>query len=423
MIQQLNSISHSPAHGSGAVVTTMVRWCDQVRVRDVRCPRGGRGDLRERGDDPDLHQGAAHDLSVRELQERLAELERSEQEQSAETARRRHWESELLAKNGDSQECARELDAGPGFYCTTNVAGAWNDHRSLLHVQGCRLQCVSVVAVKGGKVPIDAGSLVASCEHDDRFEESDDIAAFKNTQALDQVKIQVMIEDIDCILLAVTVTADDDNDDITVLPAVEEHVYTICRLGVGRRLGSSVACPRGAGRRVRRRITCRCGADWRMSTRVTCPSTKSCTAGTDSRVHALWRPRCLWQPTRLVGGNAEDRAEDLRADADGGPSCGWGPTGASAAEVDPLQAQAIVEESVDGVMGAVSAGCYDEEWFHEADFSVPLDQACKGTSTRYPPQIPGGGSFLQMYVRSPGCRWSQRRNVQGKDEQPHGNCN
>ena len=64
------------------------------------------------------------------------------------------------------------------------------------------MQCVSIVAVKGRKVPIDAGSLVASCEHDNRFEESDDIAAPENTQALDQVKIHVMIEDIDCILLA-----------------------------------------------------------------------------------------------------------------------------------------------------------------------------------------------------------------------------
>ena len=105
-------------------------------------------------------------------------------------------------ENGDSQECARELDAGPGFYRTTNATGAWSDHRSLLHVQGCRLQCVSIVAVKGGKVPTDASSLVASCEHDNRFEESDDIAAPENTQALDQVKIQVIIEDINCILLA-----------------------------------------------------------------------------------------------------------------------------------------------------------------------------------------------------------------------------
>ena len=418
----------------------------------------------------------------------------------------------------------------------TNTTGIWNDHQSLLHDQGCRLQIVSILAVKGGKVPVDAGSLVTSCEYDKRFEESGNTAALENTQTLDQVKIQVMIEDIDCpfyasghcifvvfeercvdvvtglvgakdsagplvrrqkvagfsddvekivglygkvpkvletkfeelgvkfvegetfqrhavrderlvtgenpmssvtclrerrlqdesskilidvtfatdveshfessisetfnftVKVAVTVTADDDNDHITVLPVVEEHVYTICRLGVGRRLGSSVACPRGAGRRLRRRITCRCGADWRMSPRVTCPSTKSCTAGTDSRVHALLRPRCLWQVTRSVGGNAEDRAEDLREDADGGPSCGWRPTGASAAEVDPLQAQSIVEESVDCVTGAVLAGCYDKEWFHEADFSVPLDQACKGTSTRRSPQIPRGESLLQMDV-------------------------
>ena len=105
--QQLNSISPSPAHGSGAVVTTMVRWCDQVRVCHVRCPRCGRGDLRERGDDPDLHQGAAHDLSVRELQERLEELERSEKEQSAETARRRHWSPNCSRKWRLSRVCTR----------------------------------------------------------------------------------------------------------------------------------------------------------------------------------------------------------------------------------------------------------------------------------------------------------------------------
>ena len=54
-----------------------------------------------------------------------------------------------------------------------------------------------IVAVKGGKVPVDAGSLVTSCEYDKRFEESGDTAALENTQTLDQVKIQVMIEDID----------------------------------------------------------------------------------------------------------------------------------------------------------------------------------------------------------------------------------
>ena len=61
---------------------------------------------------------------------------------------------------------------------------------------------MSIVAIKGGKVPIDAGSLVTSCEHDKRSEESGDIAVFENTQALDQAKIHVMAEDIDRIFLA-----------------------------------------------------------------------------------------------------------------------------------------------------------------------------------------------------------------------------
>ena len=90
----------------------MDRRCDQVRVRHVRCPRCAKGDLRERGDDPVLDQGVVHNLSVRALQERLAELERSEKEQSAETAQEFEFcarlekqleaqealESELLAK-------------------------------------------------------------------------------------------------------------------------------------------------------------------------------------------------------------------------------------------------------------------------------------------------------------------------------------
>ena len=105
-------------------------------------------------------------------------------------------------ENGDPQECARELDAGPGCCRATNATGAWSDHRSSPHVQGSRLQCVPIVAIKGGKVPIDAGSLVTSCEHDKRFEESGDIAVFKNKQALDQAKIHVMVEDIDRIFLA-----------------------------------------------------------------------------------------------------------------------------------------------------------------------------------------------------------------------------
>ena len=199
--QQLDSISPSPAHGSGAVVTTMVRWCDQVRVCHVRCPRCGRSDLRERGDD----------LICTRERHTIFRCVSCRSVWKSWNVRRRSRAPRLPAggigvrttrENGDSQECARELDTGPGFYRTTNATGAWSYHRSLLHVQGCRLQCVSTVAVKGGKVPTDAGSLVASCEHDNRFEESDEIAAPENTQALDQVKIQVVIEDIDCILLA-----------------------------------------------------------------------------------------------------------------------------------------------------------------------------------------------------------------------------
>ena len=48
-------------------------------------------------------------------------------------------------------------------------------------------------------------------------------------------------------------------------------------------------------------------------------------------------------------------------------------------------------------MSAVPAGCYDREWFHEADFSVPLDQACKGTSTKRPPESE------KRIVSSDGC--------------------
>ena len=78
------------------------RRCDQVRVRHVRCPPCAKGDLRERGDDPVLDRGVVHDLSVRALQERLAELKRSEKEQSAETAQ----EFEFLRPPGEAPRSA-----------------------------------------------------------------------------------------------------------------------------------------------------------------------------------------------------------------------------------------------------------------------------------------------------------------------------
>ena len=83
----------------------MDRQCDKVRVRHVRCPPCAKGDLRERGNDPVLDQGVVHDLSVRALQERLPEIERSEKEQSAETARRRHWSPNCSRKWRLSRVC------------------------------------------------------------------------------------------------------------------------------------------------------------------------------------------------------------------------------------------------------------------------------------------------------------------------------
>jgi len=77
--------------------------------------------------------------------------------------------------------------------------GAWSEEITgpfyTFKDAGCS---VSIVSVKGGKVPIDAGSLDTPCEHDKRFEESGDIAALEKTQSLKQVKI----EDIDCLFLA-----------------------------------------------------------------------------------------------------------------------------------------------------------------------------------------------------------------------------
>ena len=104
---QLDSISPSPAHGSGAVVTTMVRWCDQVRVCHVRCPRCGRSDLRERGDDLICTRERHTIFRCVGCRKRLEELERSEKEQSAETARRRHWSPNYSRKWRLSRVCTR----------------------------------------------------------------------------------------------------------------------------------------------------------------------------------------------------------------------------------------------------------------------------------------------------------------------------
>ena len=93
--------------------------------------------------------------------------------------------------------------------------------------------------------------------------------------------------------------------DAPALPGVKEPVVAACRCAAGGRLSWRISCWRGAGRSLIWRVACRRGgaggsrsvrvACWsgvgrRLSPRVTCPSTKSCTAGTDSRVFALWKP-------------------------------------------------------------------------------------------------------------------------------------
>ena len=83
----------------------MDRQCHKVRVRHVRCPPCAKG--RERGNDPVLDQGVVHDLSVRALQERLAELERWEKEQSAETAQ----EFEFCARQERQPEAQEALES------------------------------------------------------------------------------------------------------------------------------------------------------------------------------------------------------------------------------------------------------------------------------------------------------------------------
>ena len=136
-----------------------------------------------------------------------------------------------------------------------------------------------------------------------------------------------------------------------------------CQCGVGGRLSWRITCWCGAGRSLIWRVPCRRDdagrslssrvACWlsmgrRLSMRVSCPSTKCCTACTDSRPLALWMPRdrgrrcakswsacatlatCFWQVTRSVGGSAKDRAVDLRAVAGGGWSCSWARQGSAA---------------------------------------------------------------------------------------------
>ena len=122
-------------------------------MRHVRWPRCGRGDLREKDNDPDLHLGAAHDHGARDAgtfgrNGTFGEgAERRDCPQEA-------LESELLAKMETLKNVHESwmLDQDVAARRTT---GVWTDHRSPPHVQGSRLQCVSTA----GRCP---STLVAS---------------------------------------------------------------------------------------------------------------------------------------------------------------------------------------------------------------------------------------------------------------------
>ena len=224
----------------------------------------------------------------------------------------------------------------------TNATGAWSDYRSLLHVQGRQLESVSIVAVKGGKVPIDAGRLGTSCEHDKRFEESGNIAALENTRALDQVKIQVMIEDIDCLFHAgghgIFVAFEERLADIVTRSyAAGKAVAAVCHGTIG-----FVGAKDGAGPIVRRQKVAGFSNDVEK------------TVGLYGKV-----PNVL-----------ETKFEELDA---------------KYVEDETFKRYAVRDERlVTGQNPMSSMTCAGSaleilEWFLEADFSMPRDQACKVT--------------------------------------------
>ena len=331
-------------------------------------------------------------------------------------------------ENGDSQECARELDAGPGCYRMTNATGAWSDHRSPPHVQGSRLQCVSIVAIKGGKVPIDAGSLVTSCEHDKGFEEPDDIAALENTQALVQVKIQAMVEDIDRIFFAdshgIFVAFEDECAEIvTRLYAAGKVEAVVCNDTTG-----LVGAKDSAGPLVR------CGSSlvlWRVAGIWMEEPAQRTQVGHQRAVIELHQDRLMRQHTldadRAARVPVTPTAQDTRAhlvdlrvgnkpETFAGESHDWKgrqkaagfsndeektvglygkvlnvleikfeELGAKYVEGETFKRDTVRDERLvagQNPMSSVTcAGLALEslEWFFEAGFSVPLYQACKGT--------------------------------------------
>ena len=333
-------------------------------------------------------------------------------------------------ENGDPQECARELDAGPGCCRATNATGAWSDHRSPPHVQGSRLQCVSIVAIKGGKVPIDAGSLVISCEHDKRFEESGDIAAFENTQA----KIHVMVEDIDRIFLAdghgIFVAFEEGCADIVTRSyAAGKVVAVVCNDTSGLvgakdsaeplvRCGSSLVLWSVAGiwmeelaQRLRQletqvghqRAVIELQQDQLMRQHTTLDADRATRVpvtpiAQDTRAHlvdlrvgnkleTIAGESHEWKGRQKVAGfsNDEEKTVGLYGKVLSVLEINSEELGAKYVEGEIFRRHAVRDERLvagQNPMSSVTcAGLALEslEWFLEADFSAPRDQACKGT--------------------------------------------
>ena len=302
------------------------------------------------------------------------------------------------------------------------------------HVQGSRLQCMSIVAIKGGKVPIDAGSLVTSCEHDQRFEESGDIAVFENKQALDQAKIHVMVEDIDRIFLAdghgISVAFEEGCADIVTRSyAAGKVVAVVCNDISGLvgakdsaeplvRCGSSLVLWSVAGiwmeelaQRLRQletqvgrqRAVIELQRDQLMRQHTTLDADRATRVpvtpiAQDTRAHlmdlrvgnkleTIAGESHEWKGRQKVAGfsNDEEKTVDLYGKVLSVLEINSEELGAKYVEGEIFRRHAVRDERLvagQNPMSSVTcAGLALEslEWFLEADFSAPRDQACKGT--------------------------------------------
>ena len=290
------------------------------------------------------------------------------------------------------------------------------------------------MAIKGGKVPIDAGSLVTSCEHDKRFEESGDIAAFENTQALDQAKIHVMVEDIDRIFLAdghgIFVAFEEGCADIVTRSyAAGKVVAVVCNDISGLvgakdsaeplvRCGSSLVLWSVAGiwmeelaQRLRQletqvghqRAVIELQQDQLMRQHMTLDADRATRVpvtpiAQDTRAHlvdlrvgnkleTIAGESHEWKGRQKVAGfsNDEEKTVGLYGKVLSVLEINSEELGAKYVEGETFRRHAVRDERLvagQNPMSSVTcAGLALEslEWFLEADFSAPRDQACKGT--------------------------------------------